>query len=190
MKQGKEERVFLDGSNLFIEGQRLSSFLRRGATAVTVTQHTEFDFDFRLDLRRLKSFLGSDLGTSRPLLVGSHSENSDSLFASAHHCGFDTIVYERDTRNREKKVDTTIVMHMLLAALDGTPEKTRLILVAGDSDYAPLVLELRRRKFEVEVVFWGHASHELKEAATRFVPLDGVIDFLRYHPTYPATSVA
>ncbi len=188
--QAKHDHIFIDGSNLFIEGMRFSSHLREGVPSVPVYLHPDFDPNFRLDLRRLRGFLGAIGAEHRPLLVGSRSENSDLLFASAEYCGFDTIVYDRDQQNREKKVDATIVLRALLAALDGTPETTRIVLVAGDSDYVPLVHELRNRRYEVEVVFWSHASRELREAASRFVPLDPMIDVLRYTPLSRSSTVA
>jgi hypothetical protein len=184
------DHIFIDASNLFIEGMRLSSYLRDPKPWVPVHSHPAFDFDFRIDLRRLRSVLCGSESDQRPLLVGSHSENSDLLFASAEHCGFETIVYERDMQNREKKVDSTIVMRALLAALDGDPETTRIVLVAGDSDYVPLVRELRRRRYSVEVVFWAHASRELQSAAHRFVALDPLIDLLRYEPPDAHPSLA
>jgi len=188
--QAKHDHIFIDGSNLFIEGMRLSSHLREGLPSMPVYLHPAFDLDFRLDLRRLRGFLGAIGADHRPLLVGSRSENSDLVFASAEYCGYDTIVYDRDQQNREKKVDATIVLRALLAALDGTPETARIVLVAGDSDYVPLVHELRKRRYEVEVVFWSHASRELREAASRFVSLDPMIDTLRYTPLSRPCAVA
>jgi hypothetical protein len=92
----KQDRIFIDGSNLFIEGMRLSSHRRDGDSSQPVIAHSGFDLDFRLDLRKLRSFLGGGGESARPLLVGSHSENSALLFDSAQRCGFETVVYERD----------------------------------------------------------------------------------------------
>ena len=178
----RTDHIFIDGSNLFIEGMRLSSHVRSGDSAQPVYQHQGFDFDFRIDLRRLNAILGGVGSPIKPLLVGSRSENSDIVFESAAWCGFDTVVYERDSHNREKKVDATITMRALLAALDGTPETTRIVIVAGDSDYVPVVVELRKRGYEVEVVFWEHGSRELQSAASRFIALDPYLELLRYTP--------
>lgn len=190
MLDTKQNHIFIDGSNLFIEGMRLSSQIKSGDTSAPAYVHQEFDFDFRIDLRRLSSFLGTTESAVRPLLVGSRSEHSDLLFASAVNCGFETVVYDRDMNNREKKVDSTIVMRALMAALDGDPTTIRIVIVAGDSDYVPLVQGLRRRGYEVEVVFWAHGSRELQAAATRFQALDVVIDWLRYTPVSRTGSVA
>jgi len=186
----RTDHIFIDGSNLFIEGMRLSSHLRSGDTTAHAYTHQEFDFDFRIDLRRLNSILGGVGAPVRPLIVGSRSENSDIVFESAEYCGFETIVYERSANNREKKVDATIILRALLTALDGTPQTTRIVLVAGDADYVPLVVELRRRGFEVEVLFWAHGSRELQGVATRFTALDPLIEILRYTPVARSRTVA
>lgn len=184
----RTDHIFIDGSNLFIEGMRLSSHLRSGDPTKPVYQHPDFDFDFRIDLRKFNTILGGVGAAVKPLIVGSRSENSDIVFESAAWCGFDTVVYQRDSHNREKKVDATITMRALLAALDGTPETTRIVLVAGDADYVPVVAELRKRRYEVEVVFWAHGSHELQAVASRFIALDPFIELLRYTPVSRSTS--
>jgi hypothetical protein len=62
------------------------------------------------------------------------------------------------------------------------------VLVAGDSDYVPTIKELRQDGFTVEVVFWNHASRELKEVASKFIGLDSFLETLRLlAPTIQAT---
>ncbi len=39
--------------------------------------------------------------------------------------------------------------------------------------------ELQDDGFKVEVVFWNHASRELREAASKFIGLDAYLDTLR-----------
>lgn len=53
-----------------------------------------------------------------------------------------------------------------------------MTLVAGDSDYVPVVNDLVSAGFIIHVFFWGHAAKELREAAGRFVPLDDHSEFL------------
>lgn len=53
-----------------------------------------------------------------------------------------------------------------------------ITLVAGDADYVPAIEKLRKRGFAVQVVFWKHASRELKDAATKFIPLDDNLEHL------------
>ena len=48
--------------------------------------------------------------------------------------------------------------------------------MAGDADYVPAIEKLRKRGFAV--VFWKHASRELKDAATKFIPLADYLEHL------------
>ncbi|MFL6286538.1 MAG: NYN domain-containing protein, partial [Pyrinomonadaceae bacterium] len=59
------------------------------------------------------------------------------------------------------------------------PSNDEVTLVAGDGDYVPTIEKLRKRGFEFHVVFWEHASRELKAAASKFVSLNPYLDFLR-----------
>ncbi|MCA1642023.1 MAG: NYN domain-containing protein [Acidobacteria bacterium] len=53
-----------------------------------------------------------------------------------------------------------------------------ITLVAGDGDYVPTIERLRRRGFNFHVVFWDHASRELRESATKFISLNPYLDLL------------
>jgi uncharacterized LabA/DUF88 family protein len=55
-----------------------------------------------------------------------------------------------------------------------------LTLVAGDADYVPVIERITKRGFQVDVLFWKHASHELKSAATNFIELDPHLDYLNF----------
>lgn len=52
-------------------------------------------------------------------------------------------------------------------------------LVSGDSDYVPAIEKLKRRGIPVHIVFWKHASREIKEAATLFIELDQWLEYLK-----------
>jgi len=57
------------------------------------------------------------------------------------------------------------------------------VLVAGDADYMPSVRSLQERNLKVRVVFSKHAtSHELRESADNFTPLDPFFDQLTLAP--------
>jgi uncharacterized LabA/DUF88 family protein len=53
-----------------------------------------------------------------------------------------------------------------------------MTLLAGDSDYVPVLNNLKREGFIVHVVFWNHAGREVKEAASKFVSLDPLFSHL------------
>ena len=46
-----------------------------------------------------------------------------------------------------------------------------ITLVAGDKDYVTVVEDLVANGHVFDVVFWNHAARELKEGASKFIPL-------------------
>jgi uncharacterized LabA/DUF88 family protein len=188
--------ILIDGSNLYIEGQRVSSFQSTPAALreASIYEHQRFDFQFRLDLHRLIGFLrGSASDDPRPKLFGSHSENSPAFFSAAVAAGFEPVLFERNATNREKQVDVALAVEAMDLAARAVPGRDRFVLVAGDGDYLPLVQRLRERGFEVEIVFWGHAARDLVEAASRFVNLDphaGLVSYRTGAPVYGFPTAA
>ena len=86
---------------------------------------------------------------------------------------------DRNAANREKKIDTGIVAAMTRDAYTKTDkDRDTITLVAGDGDYVPAIRQLVEDGFRAEVVFWGHASQELKTVCSRFVDLDSHLQFL------------
>ena len=47
----------------------------------------------------------------------------------------------------------------------------------------PAVRQLVEDGFRVDVVFWNHASQQLKEACSQFVELNTYVDHLAYQQT-------
>lgn len=83
-------------------------------------------------------------------------------------------------KGTEKKIDTNVVTDVMFDALTRMDKaRDEITLVAGDSDYVPMVEKLIAQGFRVHVVFWGHASRELQAAARSFTPLDKHLDFLK-----------
>ena len=115
----------------------------------------------------------------RAALFGSRPPKNDSLWTAAERNGFDVIVYDRNVAGREKKIDTDVVATMMEDSYEilkvGEDEIT---LVSGDADYVPAIEKLKRRGIPVHVVFWAHASRELKDSATKFVSLDPFLQHL------------
>ena len=92
----------------------------------------------------------------------------------------EVVVHDRNIRNKEKKVDTSISTEMMSDSYERmSSDSDEIVLVSGDSDYVPTVTNLRQRDFAVNVVFWAHASRELRDSATTFVPLDPYLEHLR-----------
>lgn len=92
------------------------------------------------------------------------------------------IVHDRNVKNREKRIDTSIVTEMVSDSYERMkPRQDEVTLVAGDADYVPTIESLRKRGFSVDVVFWDHASSELRRAASKFVSLNKHLTLLRLH---------
>ena len=88
-------------------------------------------------------------------------------------------MYDRNIRNKEKKVDTSIATDIVADSYERmNPDSDEITLVAGDSDYVPTVEKMRARGFEFYVVFWSHAARELKEVCTQFVSLNDHLEHL------------
>ena len=62
----------------------------------------------------------------------------------------------------------------------GLRDGDTVTLVAGDGDFVPTLTSLKRRGFPVTVMFWSHASRQLRELADEFVDLDPHFGFLTW----------
>lgn len=169
------EFVYVDNSNVFIEGKRLAA-QRRG------NPH-DLDFSFRLDFGELYDFIAEHTPEKirRALLLGSRPPQNDNVWDVASSAGFEVVVLNRNRHNQEKKVDTGIVASMMRDAYTRVNKKDDTItLVAGDSDYVPAVQLLVDDGFYVEIVFWSSASSELKNICSKFIELDRHLKDLEY----------
>ena len=175
--------IYVDNSNLFIEGMRVSAVFRGLATDIhEALKYNITDNRYRVDLGKLYQFVaGSNIeNTARAMLFGSRPPPNDAIWALASKAGFEVVVYNRNAGNREKKIDTSMVVAIMDDANIGAKEGDTFTIVSGDNDFVPLVENLRRKGFQVDVVFWDHAGRELRNAATNFVSLDQHLDTLRF----------
>lgn len=174
--------LYVDNSNVWIEGMHVSAVKTGKAPDMqTALEKGICDYDWKIDFGKLYEFAGgqcSDVG--RAVLYGSRPPANDSLWAIARRKGFEVVVHDRNAANREKKIDTSIVTDMMADSYElMKPGIDEVTLVAGDKDYVPTIDNLRRRNFNLYVVFWERAARELKEAATTFISLDRYLDHLR-----------
>ena len=173
--------LYVDNSNVWIEGMHVAAAKHGHAPDVwSAVQNRICDYNWKLDFGKLFQFAGGEKAeVKRAALFGSRPPKNDSLWTAAKRKGFDVIVYDRNVAKREKKIDTDIVATLMEDSYErlkiGEDEITG---VAGDADYVPAIEKLMKRKIPVHVVFWGHASRELKEIATKFVNLDPYLDHL------------
>ncbi|HEY0428555.1 MAG TPA: NYN domain-containing protein [Pyrinomonadaceae bacterium] len=178
------EFIYVDNSNIFIEGKRIAA-VRQGLAknASHANKNDIVDHTFRLDFGELYDFVAdhNPEKVAQALLFGSSPPESDKVWEIAERVGFEAVVVSRNSANQEKKVDMGIVAAMVRDAYTRADRKKDTItLVAGDSDYVPAVELLTDDGFRVEVVFWSSASNELKSVCSRFIELDRYLEKLEY----------
>jgi uncharacterized LabA/DUF88 family protein len=172
--------VYVDNSNVWIEGMRVSAVQRGLAPDMWAAQDEKIvDFDWKLDFGKLYEIAGGEI-VGRAVLYGSKPPPNDSLWRAAEHQGFEVVVFDRNASNREKKIDTQITTDVVADSYEWMKQgRDEVRLVAGDADYVPVIEKLQGRGLPCVVVFWEHASRELKEAASEFVSLDAHLEALR-----------
>lgn len=174
--------VYVDNSNVWIEGMRVAAVAAGEAPDVYTPMRQDLIIKWQLDFAQLLDLAGGlPLNIGRAVLYGSRSFGSDSFWRAAQAKGFETVVFDRNSRNREKQVDISIATDMVADSFElMRPGRDEITLVAGDSDYVPAVKRIRKRGIDLHVVFWSHAARELINAATSFTPLDEHLDLLTH----------
>lgn len=176
------EWVYVDNSNVFIEGQRVSAVAKGMAMNIfDAMQNRILDLGYRMDFGKLHSFVAGDEPSKikRAMLFGSRPPPNDSLWKIAESAGFEVVVEDRNVKNKEKRIDTGIVAVMTRDAYTRVDKTADVVtVVAGDGDYVPAVRQLKEDGYTVEVVFWGHASTELQVACSKFISLDPYLSHL------------
>lgn len=178
------ELVYVDNSNIFIEGKRAKAVASGLAMNIyDAINNRILEQSYKIDFGKLHDFIaGTDKSEiKRCMLFGSRPPSSDTIWEIAKKAGFEVITEDRNVANKEKKIDTGIVAAMTKDAYTIADKNTDTItLVAGDADFVPSVRMLIEDGFNVEVAFWGHASRELQEVCSKFVNLNASIDHLSY----------
>jgi uncharacterized LabA/DUF88 family protein len=175
--------IYVDNSNLYIEGRRVSAVSQGlAANIYDAMNDGVLDQGYTISFGKLHEFLcGADKrNIRRAALFGSRPPPNDGIWAFAQRAGFELHLEDRNVRNKEKKIDTGIATLLTKDAYKhGKPKEDVFVLVAGDADYVPTINELKADGYIVEVVFWDHASKELKEAASKFIGLNKHLEHLR-----------
>ncbi|MBL9151968.1 MAG: NYN domain-containing protein [Verrucomicrobiales bacterium] len=167
--------TYVDNSNLFIEGRRVSAVSKGMAPNIyDAMNHGILDHSWNVDYGKLHRFL---CGTNKAEIGGAKLWGSlppsDSFWDMVKRKGFDHTVFDKNFQGKEKKVDVAIAHGMTKDAYTVIDKKVdEITLVAGDKDFVPVVEDLVAEGFKVEVVFWDHAARELRDAATSFVSLN------------------
>ncbi len=174
--------IYVDNSNLWIEGQRLSAVRKGMAPDIWSAMAMQVvDTAYRMDFGRLINFLANGHEIKGASLFGSRPPANDSLWNIAKEAGFETIINDRNAANKEKRIDTGIVARIVMDAnVKCNKDEDEIILVAGDGDYVPVTDILVQNGYTVIVAFWNHASKDLKHSATTFIDLNPYLEYLTY----------
>lgn len=176
--------VYVDNSNVWIEGRRASAVARGLAPSFQdAFDDGIVDPEWAYDFGRLYELACPvDCQVGRTLLLGSRPPENDSLWDRARDASFEVEVYDRNASNKEKQVDTGLATRLLADSyrfMEARVPDVTAVLVSGDGDYVPPIKDLQDRGIKVRVVFWSHAvSRELREVADEFESLDEHLGFL------------
>lgn len=174
--------IYVDNSNVFIEGKRVSAVRQGMALDIWEAMDNRIlDHSYRMSFGKLYTFVaGTDpKETARAMLFGSRPPENDAIWDLAKKAGFEVITHDRNASNKEKKIDTGIVAELTRDAYRNAKKGDVFTIVSGDIDYVPAIENLIKDGFQVDVVFWDHAGRELREACSNFVSLNPHLDTLR-----------
>lgn len=101
-----------------------------------------------------------------------------------------SFVHRRNSANQEKMIDTHLTTEIILDSFEvADRENDRIVLVAGDSDYVPVVKALVSRGYKVAVAAPTRGLHPLLQAeSTEFIDLTHAIRELLLSPSEYLTN--
>ena len=173
--------TYIDNSNVYIEGSRVSAVKKGMATNIVDAMNRRItDTSWQLDYGKLHTFLcgtdKSEIGAAR--LWGSPPP-SDTFWEMVKRKGFDVKTYEK-SHGKEKKVYVAIAHRMTKDAYTLIDrDNDEITLVAGDKDFVPVISDLVAEGFTVQVAFWAHGAVELRAVSSSFLILDDFHDHLQ-----------
>lgn len=190
-------RFFVDDSNLWLEAKKIAAKIR--------LKDTGSDPRLRIDLGKLIDTISKGRRQGDSYLFGSRPPPNDSVWNAAKKRNFDVKVFDRafdgngDYVGKEKEVDnamatrlTALATEMGLRArykMEGAQEelaKTVFVVITGDRDMRPPILEVLQNDIQVELWSWkAGLSKEflrLKNANSRLSVshLDGIFDKITF----------
>ena len=175
--------VFVDNSNLWIEGQFASAVAKGLANNMSDAHERNVnDSTWRVDFGKLLELVvgGRVEDIKTAVLFGSKPPDNDSLWNIAKHVGFEVDCKTRNFSNKEKAVDTGMVQRIDKCLYRQAQADDIFVIVAGDRDFAPSVYAIKEENMSVVVAFWDNAANELKLATDSFINLTEKINYVRY----------
>ncbi len=156
--------LFIDDSNIFIEGQR------------TAAQRDPYDATarvrFRIDYGRLLEWITETRTLASVYLVGSRPPEADTFWKVLPKKGIhQPKIFDRQA-GREKGVDHDLVAEMVETSILAGKEDAVIVLVAGDGDYRSTLNRLNDKGWQLEVYFWSSGCSPLIRNTPWYVTLD------------------
>ena len=155
--------IFIDDSNIFIEGQRTAA--NRDPTDASARHR------FRIDFGRLLEWIAEDRILADVYLVGSRPPEVDSFWKILPKKGIRPNILDRHA-GREKGVDHDLVAEMVEASIREAKDGGVIALVAGDGDYRSTLDRLTKKGWQVEVYFWSSGCSPLVRNTPWYTNLD------------------
>lgn len=172
--------IIVDNSNIWIEGMKYSAHVK-GLTSIEGREPC--DPKWRIDFGKLLNKVADGKCIRKAILVGSRPPKNDSLWNTAKKTGFEVIVHDRNSENKEKAVDTELVAQGV--ELICTTGPAVLKILSGDSDFLPLVRTADKRGWETEMWAFPSSYRVVGSMATsvdRVQPLDAIFEDISYCP--------
>lgn len=163
--------IIADNSNVWIEGQKYSA-KQRGLKRPC-------DKSWRVDFGKLLNEVSEGLPIRKAILVGSRPPVEDSLWNVAREKGFEVIVKDRNSNDKEKAVDTELVAKGTQLVCTTSPAVLKIL--SGDADFKPLVDIANSQGWETEMwAFNSSISANMDTSVTRVKPLDTIFDKISF----------
>ncbi len=130
--------VYVDNSNVWIEGMRVSAVRKGLASSPQDAMHRRItDHSWTYDFGRLYQAVCPDTAQiGRSSLFGSRPPANDSLWELARCEGFEVFTFDRNYANKEKEVDVAIATQMRADSYEHMriDRRDRVVLLSGDRD--------------------------------------------------------
>ena len=154
--------VFVDHSNLWIEGKKAQS-----------VKDIDHDPRYRVDLGKFLSLIIRDRHLSRAFLYGSDPPPNDSVWKAAKEKNFDVKVFQRSGSGKEKELDVAMT-HEITKTLykdlkDGV--NVTFITVTGDRDFRIPIEDVLDNSIPVELWSWEKAMARVYKQLANSHPL-------------------
>ena len=175
--------VFVDNSNVWIEGKFVSAVKRGRANSVPEAHYRKIeDSEWRIDFGKLLDFVtdGHITEVKHAILFGSEPPKNDSLWNAMRAAQFEVSVLDRSVANKEKAVDTGIVQKIDKCLYREANEGDIFVMVMGDKDFLPSVKAIQEENCIAKIAFWNQASGELTSEADEFLDLTDHIEEISY----------